>query len=266
MFLEMNFRSKELNCNTQVNVILPDRRSGTEAPYKTLWLLHGLKGDHTSWMRSTCIERYANRYGIAVVMPSVQRSWYTDTAYEANYFSFVTKELYEVCHASFRGMSEAREDNIVGGLSMGGYGAVKAALRCPDRYGACISLSGSFDITRKGRPLSLNEWRGIFDFEMQTPLELENSEHDLFALAAKNHENGTPFPKLYLWCGTEDPLMEVNDAFHRHLAAFGVEHRFDRSTGTHAWKWWDKHIQSALKYILEEDAETEVPQNSTDSN
>ena len=71
MFLELNFHSKQLNKNTQVNILIPDQ---TEAPYKTLWLLHGLSGDHTSWMRNTSIERYANEHGITVIMPNGDRS------------------------------------------------------------------------------------------------------------------------------------------------------------------------------------------------
>ena len=56
---------------------------------------------------------------------------------------------------------------------MGGYGAVKAALTCPDKYFACASLSGSLDITRKGRAIDLPLWQSIFDFHMKDPTELE---------------------------------------------------------------------------------------------
>ena len=45
MFFELNLYSKELKMNTPVNVILPDRVEEGQT-YKTLWLLHGLKGDH----------------------------------------------------------------------------------------------------------------------------------------------------------------------------------------------------------------------------
>lgn len=250
MFLEMNFKSRELNRQTQVYVLLPSVSDDNASPCKTLWLLHGLSDNHTAWMRYTAIERYAIKHRLAVVMPSVERSWYTDTAYDAHYFSFVTKELPEVCFKTFRQMSQKREDNIVAGLSMGGYGAMKIALSCPEQYGSCISLSGSFDITRKGRPYNLNEWRSIFNFDMENPLELEGSEHDLFALAAKNKAEGKEFPKLYIWCGTEDGLIVANRAFDRHLTELGVAHRFETSEGDHSWKWWDLHIQSGLEWIL----------------
>lgn len=250
MFLEMNFKSTELKRQTQVFVLIPDKNEKGDDHYKTLWLLHGLSDNHTGWMRYTAIERYAAKHGLAVVMPNVDRSWYTDTAYDANYFSFITKELPEVCFRTFRQMSRRKEDNIVAGLSMGGYGAMKAAFSYPEKYGACISLSGSLDITRKGRPCNVNEWRSIFGFDMESPLELEGSEHDLYALAAKNKTEGKEVPKLYMWCGTEDGLIDVNRSFDRHLTELGISHKFEASEGDHSWKWWDLHIQGALEWIL----------------
>lgn len=253
MFLELNFHSRELGRQVRANVIIPEQFRDTNESYKTLWLLHGLTDDHSAWMRNSSIERYANDFGIAVVMPNVDRSWYTNTAYDANYFNYVAKELPEVCRKLFKGMSEKREDNIVGGLSMGGYGAVKLALSCPEQYGACISLSGSFDVTRVGRNYNLNEWRSIFGFDIDKALELAGSEHDLFALAERNKKEGRAFPKLYLWCGTEDFLVDMNYLFDKHLSSLDVPHVLKVSEGNHSWKWWDLHIQNALKYVLSEE-------------
>ena len=257
IFLETNCYSHALMRRVDFNVLLPENdkngdNTGVKGEkYKTLWLLHGLSSDQHSWIRRTSIERYAEEYGIAVVMPNVDRSWYTDTAYESQYFTFITKELPEICRGCFKGMSDAREDNMIAGLSMGGYGAVKAALLCPESYGYCASLSGALDITRKGRPYVLNEWRSIFGFNIDSALELEGTEHDVFAAARKNHDNGIKFPRLYLWCGTEDTLLNVNNSFHSLLDELGVPHLYETSEGNHTWKYWDLHIQSALKYLFE---------------
>ena len=251
MFFELNLRSKELKKDTQVNIIIPDATEPGMS-FKTMWLLHGLNGNHTSWMRNTAIERYAAKYNLAVIMPDAERSWYTNTVYGMNYFNFITEELPELCRNTFKFLSDKREDNIVAGLSMGGYGAVKTALSFPERYGTCISLSGSLDITRKGRPCNLNEWRSIFNFNMESPLELEGSEHDLFTLARKNKAEGKPFSSLYLWCGTEDALINVNRSFDELLTSLSVPHEFKESEGDHSWKWWDMHIQNALRWVFGE--------------
>ena len=129
--LDLNYYSKCLKTNAKVTVILPEKSRdmpGIRWPdtetYKTLYLLHGWSGDHRDWTRYTNIERYARQYELAVIMPEVGRSWYTDTAYEANYFTFITEELPAFCRSHFKGMSNKREDTLIAGNSMGGYGAM----------------------------------------------------------------------------------------------------------------------------------------------
>lgn len=258
-FIQLNYHSDALKMGVTVNVILPekaktmigmDAKGGTT--YKTLYLLHGLSDDHSIWMRRTSIERYAAEYGIAVVMPCVARSWYTDTAYGAQYLTFVTQELPNACRGFFRGMSEKREDTFVAGLSMGGYGAIKAALTAPERFGGCASLSGALDICDFARrKQNLEEWRGIANFDLRDASELKGSRHDIFAIAERHAAEGKPFPKLYLWCGEQDELLLHNDRFHELLDTLSVKHVYKTSEGDHSWRWWDLHIQAAMQYLFE---------------
>ena len=258
-FLELHYHSDALRIGVTVNVILPEKAKtliGMNADggetYKTLYLFHGLSDDHSIWMRRTSIERYAAEYGIAVVMPSVNRSWYTDTAYGAKYFTFVTEELPRVCRSYFRGMSDKREDNMVAGLSMGGYGAVKSALKCPEKFGACASLSGALDILFYCGSMQSDEWNGIFGTEVYPNVETEGYPHDVFAIARNNKRDGKPFPKLYLWCGLDDRLLNDSRKFHALLDELEVPHRYVESEGDHSWKWWDLHIQDVLHFFLKE--------------
>ena len=252
--ITLQYRSEALRMATTVDVILPEcGRLGPDGCCKTLYLYHGLSDDQSSWRRYTSIERYAAKYGIAVVMPSVERSWYTDMAM-GNYFTFVTEELPRVCRSYFRCMTERREDTFVAGESMGGYGAMKAALLCPETFGGCIALSGSYDVTRKNRNRSetiFREWQTIFG---AYPAELEGSEFDLFAAANRRAEEGTELPRMYLWCGTEDHLLEVSRRFHTHLEQLKIPHAYSESEGDHSWKWWDLQIQKALDWMFSEES------------
>ncbi len=256
-FFQMNYHSDALMMGVSVNVVLPENVStmiGMNAnaalEFKTLYLLHGLSDDNTIWMRRTSIERYASKYGIAVVMPGVGRSWYTDMANGAKYLTFVGEELPKRCQAFFRGMSTKREDNIVAGLSMGGYGAIKVALTYPERFGLCASLSGALDVSKLDRLGSIEELRGIFGYDLATATELAGTKHDVFALAKQNAIEGMPFPKLYMWCGNDDYLLDNSVRFHELLDELGIEHLYEQSDGCHAWEWWDLHIQASLEYLL----------------
>ena len=256
-FFQMQYHSDALMVQVSVNVILPERantmigmQANGEGTFKTLYLFHGLSDDHSIWMRRTSIERYASEYNIAVVMPAVGRSWYTDTVGGEKYLTFVSEELPDKCRSFFKGMSKRPEDNLVAGLSMGGYGAIKCALTHPERFGMCASLSGSLDIAALERTGLLPEWRCIFDHNMQSPAELRGTCHDLFYLADQLREQGKAFPKIYIWCGTDDWLLDSNNRFSAHLQSLDVSHKYETSEGNHSWKYWDMHIQSALKHLL----------------
>ena len=253
---DMKYHSDALGVGVSVYVVLPEKaktligmKADGGSTYKTLYLFHGLSDDHSIWLRRTSIERYAAEWGIAVVMPAVGRSWYTDKPNGEKYLTFVTEELPNVCRSFFRGMSDKREDTLVAGLSMGGYGAIKAALTAPERFGACASLSGALEIADdcKRRPW-IKEMQYLFDAE--DAKDLHNSRHDVYHLARENALAGKPFPKTYLWCGVDDSLLEDSRRYDALLSELGVEHVYEESEGDHSWQWWDLHIRSAMKYLL----------------
>ena len=256
-FIELHYHSDVLMHGVTVNVVLPENAKtligmggAASTEYKTLYLLHGLSDDQTIWMRRTSIERYASERGIAVVMPTVLRSWYTDTADGAAYLKFITEELPSVCRGYFRGMSAKREDNFIAGLSMGGYGAIKAAFTHPEVFGGCATLSGALDIASLDRIFNINEWRGIFGFGLEGAAELKGSKHDVFALVENAAKEGAVMPKIYSWCGESDWLFECNNRFSALLSELGIEHKYEVSEGDHSWKWWDMHIQDAMDHLL----------------
>ncbi|HUZ18351.1 MAG TPA: alpha/beta hydrolase-fold protein, partial [Spirochaetia bacterium] len=154
--LECNFYSESLSLSTSMTVILPQNTTSqigmknvaAGSRHKTLYLLHGLSDDHTIWARRTSIERYVAPLGLAVIMPAVGRSFYTDMKHGGAYETFVADELPAIA-GEFFPLSAKREDTYIAGLSMGGYGAFKLALNHPERYCAAASLSGVLDLMKR---------------------------------------------------------------------------------------------------------------------
>lgn len=256
--IHCDFFSHTLGLSTAMTVILPLARPQAEpnlpgtpwAPrrtYQTLYLLHGMSDDHTIWQRRTSIERYADALGIAVVMPAVARSFYTDMASGPAYWSFISEELPAVARALFP-FSEAREDNFVAGLSMGGYGAFKLALRHPERFAAAASLSGALNVAasaKRGPKEWIRERRLIFGNLEKLP----GSENDLLALAGQLAQSGRPQPALYQWCGTEDFLYQDNLAFRDCARQKGLDLTYEEGPGSHEWQYWDTMIQRVLEWL-----------------
>jgi len=130
--------------NLPLNLILPDpgKMGGLAvAKRKVLFLLHGLSDDASAWQRFTSIETLAAAYGLVVVMPSAGRSLYVDQPNGQKYFTYLVEELPQYLADVF-GLKPRREDTYIAGNSMGGYGAVKAALLHPENYAAAASFSG----------------------------------------------------------------------------------------------------------------------------
>jgi putative tributyrin esterase len=243
--LHCHFPSNALGVQASMYVILPDPKQGQDLKreHPTLTLLHGLSDDHTTWVRRTSVERYASAKDIAIIMPAVNRSFYSDMAYGAAYWTFVSEELPNAARSYFH-LSDRREDNFVAGLSMGGYGAFQLALRCPDRYAAAASLSGALDIAaREGR--FTQDFINIFG----EGKAIKGSESDLFHLAERVSASDGPKPKLFQACGTEDFLYEDNQKFLAHARKLGLDLDYEEESGTHDWVYWDMKIQRVLQWL-----------------
>ena len=124
-----------------VNVIVPEKKTG---PFPVLYLLHGLSDDHTAWARNTRIEQYFGDLPLIIVMPNGERGWYTDSVSNpyAAFGTSIVKDLISFVDGTFRTIP-TRAGRATAGLSMGGYGAAKLALKHPDLFCAGVSLSGA---------------------------------------------------------------------------------------------------------------------------
>ncbi len=244
-FMEIHFFSNTLGRGVSVNALIPE----TDKPYKTLYLLHGLSDDHTAWQRYSRIESYALAAGIAVIMPNVDRSFYTDMASGDNYFSYVAKELPAAMRAMFRGMSDKKEDNFVAGLSMGGYGAFKLALTYPDHFAAACSLSGALDIPFMIEKYPVGDNKRFFSLIYGDLESVRGSDNDLLALLEKRVKEGASLPRLYMACGLSDFILPCSRAFYEKARELDVPVEYTEAEGNHNWVFWDRHIVSFTEKI-----------------
>jgi len=250
---EANFFSETLGMRATLGVILPQRALADKQRkplYRSLYLLHGHSDDHTAWQRWTSIERYVEGLNLAVIMPAVHLSFYTDMAHGGKYWQFISEEVPAVVRGMFP-LSTKREDNFVAGLSMGGYGAFKLALTHPERFSAAASLSGALDIRQvvKGHGDPTDEtWlagmRNIFGDLDSVP----GSANDLFSLAEKV-SRGKDKPTLYQCCGREDFLYADNLRFRDQLRSLPLALTYEEGPGEHNWAFWDKMIQNVLAWL-----------------
>lgn len=144
-FFRCDVMSESLGMATSVLVTMPDTGDLAAAP--VVYLLHGLTDNCTGWLRYTQAEHLARTHGAILIVPEVQRSFYTDMACGPKYFTYINQELPTLCRRFF-GIQPAPERTYIMGLSMGGYGAMKCTFTAPQQYAGCAG----FPRWRKSRP------------------------------------------------------------------------------------------------------------------
>lgn len=240
--IRLDFFSESLVMGTTVEVIVPQREEERPLrdPLPVLYLLHGLSDDQTMWSRFTSIERYANEAGLAVVMPGVARSFYANEAHGLRYWDFLTVDLPAAIE-EFLSLTHDPSRTFVAGLSMGGYGAMKWALRQPERFAAAASLSGVLD----PRPLFATGERDALVRRVFDGI-VADADDPMSLLAAADLAT---LPRLFVACGTEDELVSGNEAFCALAASRGIDVHTDFRPGGHEWELWDSVIAEVVTWL-----------------
>ncbi|CCV66187.1 MAG: alpha/beta hydrolase family protein [Paracholeplasma sp.] len=244
-FLQVEFGSAILQQNMQLSILMPQDIKQDEE-LKVLYLLHGYSGSSMDWIKLTGLERYLRNYRVMVVMPSMHNSYYSNAVYGYGYFDYYTKELPTFIESTFS-VSRKKENRYIAGLSMGGYGAFKAALTYPERYHKAASFSGAMNVETMRKLNQTAPRKGAFDsiFGFETSKDTPNDLHFL-ASSCK-----TTLPELYFSCGKQDFLYQDNLAFKKHLENLGIPFVYEESDGDHNWDFWDTYIQKALKFMFD---------------
>lgn len=244
-FSTINYHSRSLNKASSFNIVFPDDPN-VPRPWGVFYLLHGLSDDHTIWMRRTSVERYVEGKPLVVVMPDGGRGWYTNAAGPPGYKheDDLIKDVVGLVDRTFPVKAE-RAGRAIGGLSMGGYGAVKLGLKHHETFASVNSHSGALAFARrapeKGKELS-PEFLAIFGDKAK------GGPEDPFALV-EQIDHGR-MPALRIDCGKDDFLIEDNRSFHHHLESMHIPHEYEEFPGNHNWAYWDAHVQEAIAFHL----------------
>jgi len=236
-FLSVQYYSESLRKAHSMYIILPESAQG---PYPVMYLLHGLSDDYTTWCRRTRIEWYVRDLPLAVVMPDGGRGRYCDAVNGPAHESHIIKDVISFVDTHFNTRAE-RSGRVIGGLSMGGYGALKLALKFPRMFCSAVSHSGGVAAAhRPSRGEHAAELRLIYG---DNPT---GGKDDLWAIAERTDRNS--LPAIRMDCGLDDPLLEDNRAFHQHLKELAIPHEYEEFPGEHNWDFWDTHIQEAINF------------------
>ncbi|MCM1217421.1 MAG: alpha/beta hydrolase-fold protein [Lachnospiraceae bacterium] len=226
-----------------------------QRPMKTLFLLHGFSGNNMDWMLGSLVNELAGNYNLAVVCPAGENAFYLDGPQTGRkYASYVGEELVQYVRNTF-GLAKEMEDTYIGGLSMGGFGAIHTALQFNHNFVKAFGLSSALIIhdVEHMKPGEANEvanydyYRMVFGDLKELSGSINNPEE----LIRRHRAAQERIPAIYMACGTEDGLLANNHAFRDFLKENDVEHVYCESAGVHNWAFWNQYLEPAIQWMLE---------------
>lgn len=242
------FASKSLGREMHYRVIVPANYDRTTRRYPALYLLHGLYGSYKNWETLTNLTQYAEKYQFVIVMPDAGDSWYTNSATvpQDKFEDYIIKDVIPEAEKSWRIIGSAHR-RAVAGLSMGGYAAIKFALRYPGMFAVAASISGAFNPTSpeivRVQPAFEPNLSNIFGPERSETRE----RNDVYKLAEKAPVTDVPY--LYVDVGNQDWALRSNRDLVEILSQRKFKYEYHETPGIHSWEYWDRRVPNVLEVV-----------------
>jgi S-formylglutathione hydrolase FrmB len=244
---DAEFESASLGRPMKYRILLPSSYAESEKHYPVLYLLHGLTGNYRDWTDKTPLQKYVAGLDLIIVMPDADDSWYTnwDSDPKQKFEDHIIRDLRAEIETRYRTIA-TRETRYIAGLSMGGYGALKYALKYPELFSVAGSFSGALnaatDLGKERRDFNTQLVRVFGGKRSRT--RKDNSILNLIRQAKPDS-----LPTLYLTCGSNDYLLDASRETVAALSAAKISYDYHESPGAHTWDFWDRSIREFLRHI-----------------
>ena len=251
-----SIQSQTLKCIQKYNVYLPDRYDANRE-YPVVYLLHGLYGRYSDWVRQGNMKAVADPLmasgeicEMVIIMPNAgdfdvhhyQNGYFNmpDWPYEDFFFQEFLPEVERKYHCG-----GSKDKRAIMGLSMGGGGSIVYAQRHPDLFSSTYGMSAWLD--NKHREVRGSDMPGsklaITDQSVR-----EHSALDFMDRADENTIGQLKTVKWFLDCGDDDTLMPLSEELHLKMRAAGIPCEFRVRDGAHTWEYWHTALYLALPF------------------
>jgi len=240
------FRSASLHREMQYRVIMPvNVAAGTKL--KSVYLLHGGGGGFRDWPNYSDVARFAGS-GLLLVMPEGASSYYTNAVDppQDRYEDYIVQDLIADVESRFPA-ARGRANRAIVGLSMGGFGAVKIALRHPDVFVFVGGLSSALDVPRRAFTIRRLEQSRHYEAIFGPMGSQTRRDNDPFVLARTADPEAAPY--FFLTCGEQESLLPTNRDFDALLTARHFTHEFHSVRGGHNWNQWNAWLPTLFQSL-----------------
>lgn len=216
------------------------------APLPVVILLHGVYGSHWSWALRGGAHLTAARLiesgeipPLALAMPS-DGLWGDGSGYvphaDADYERWIVDDVPLAAALADDRMADPPA-LFIGGLSMGGFGALRLGAKYAGRFAGIAAHSAVTTVARLSESVE-EPLDGLPGFGAADGTALHWLE-----------TNAGRLPPLRFDCGTDDHLLPGNRALHQALEARGIPHTYEEFAGGHDWPYWKLHVADTLRFF-----------------
>ena len=291
---EVHFHTPALGSDKRMLVYLPPAyHADPTRRFPVAYYLHGAFGSESDWVRLASLDVVMDslvRAGMPqmiVVMPDGDDSWYTtwNTLPNASlcrelvpegqlietycvgwprYDDYIARDVVRQVDSTFRTLA-AREHRGIGGLSMGGYGAIALALQYPGVFAAAASHSGALAPIwgSRGGPVrgeslpSMSEVREAYGDNLWRRIQPAFGRDSAGWLARDPGERAIAlwrgdrerFPALFADVGRDDFLLDQSRRFRDTIRGLGASITYSEWSGSHSWEYWSAHVPESLAWM-----------------
>lgn len=236
---DQKMKSKILDKEVLYSVYLPPGFDDSKQAYPVIYLLHGYGNNHNTWITEGQIAvkmDKAIREGLmppaVVVMPHGETTWYVNVQDKKyRWEDMFMEEFMPYAEKTYR-TGGSKENRVIWGASMGGFGALKYAMTYRDKFGTCIAFSPAvYPDGAIGDRYQISE--SPLNIIKKVPVEKLNEV------------------RYYVDCGDKDFLYWGNATLHIMFRNMGINHEFRMRGGKHGWVYWREGVEPALAFIAE---------------
>ncbi|HZZ39292.1 MAG TPA: alpha/beta hydrolase-fold protein [Acidobacteriaceae bacterium] len=245
----VTFDSPALRRRGEMSVWLPWKHK--DEPLPLLILLHGVYGSHWNWWAlgkvpdtaGTMIA--AGSMPFAIVMPS-DGLWSDGSGYVPHRdFDAESWVMEDVPGCLAEAFPQIRTNVFyLGGLSMGGYGALRMGMK----YAGKVRGISAHSAVTSLEDLQPHVIEPIEAYRFSGP---DNTE-----IAHWARTNRANLPPIRFDCGLDDALLASNRALHAMLVEQGIPHEYEEFDGGHTWEYWRTYVRRTLRFVSELEAHT----------
>jgi len=216
------FASKVLGHDVSYLIYLPPGYDKDAKRYPVIYWLHGMGANQRGGAQmyvphiEAAVKDGTLPPAIVVLVNGMVKSFYCDSADGlVPMESVIIKELIPHIDQTYRTIAK-REDRIIEGYSMGGFGAAHLGFKYPELFGTVVINAGA--LIDPGVPLLMQ----VFGNDAQRGA----AEHPM-QLAKQNADKLRGQTHIRIGCGALDNLLSKNKALHELLDQLGIEHQFE---------------------------------------